>query len=142
MSQVPASTRTTPAQRRCPKAINPAAKNMSATPTTVTWLGVSGVRPSAVISASACRRTQASNRVVNIRHLQLHRGLRGLCLARLLVDVDDLGRDPVPRVAPSLFQAIVGEPVPKLRVAGQDHERRRELAPVLGLHGDAVLAGL
>src|SRR2546422_1532550 len=77
MSQVPAKMSTTPAQRSCPNAASPAARNVSASPTTVTWFGVSGVRPSAVIKASAWRRTHASNRVVNTSHLHRLRGLGG-----------------------------------------------------------------
>src|SRR5260370_40239469 len=107
MSHVAARIRTSPAQRRCPNAISPAAKKVRARPTTVTWLGVSGVRPSALINASAWRRNQASNRVVNTRHLQLSRGLCCKDFARLLVDVDDVRRHPVPRIAVGLLHAIV-----------------------------------
>src|SRR5215467_5783233 len=135
MSHVPARISTTPAHRRWPNAISPAAKKVRATPTTVTWLGVSGVRPSAVISLSALRRTQASNRVVNTGHLQLSCRLRGECAARLLINVDNLCRDPVPGVASGLLDAVVREPMAKLRVSGEDHEGRRKLAPVLRRHG-------
>src|SRR5207302_11358956 len=140
MSQVPAKIRTTPAQRSCPNAASPAARNVSASPTTVTWFGVSGVRPSAVIKASAWRRTQASNRVVNTGHLHRLGRVGGEREARLLVDLDDLGRHQVPRVATRLLQRLIGEPAPQLRVTGEDDQRRSQLAPAVGLHGDAVAA--
>src|SRR5437773_11190814 len=114
MSHVPATTRTTPAHRSCPKATSPAAKTVRATPTTVTWLGVRGERPSAEISASAWRRTPASNRVVNSCHLHFHRGLGCKRLARLVVDLDHLGRAAVPGVASSLLHSLVGQPAPVL----------------------------
>src|SRR2546430_8245468 len=107
MSQVPAKIRTTPAQRSCPNAASPAATTVSPKPTTVTWFGVSGVRPSAVINASARRRTQASNRVVNIGHLQRLWAARGEGLARLLVNLDDLGRHAVPGVSARLVERVV-----------------------------------
>src|SRR5207248_8503463 len=129
---------TPPAQRRDPTATATAARNVRATPTTVTWLGVSGVRPSAVIRASAWRRTQASNRVVNTCHLHLSRGLGGKLPARLVIDLDDLSRDCLPRVPARLLHPIVAEPVAQLAVARQDDQRSRELTPVLRRHGDAV----
>src|SRR2546430_12914960 len=138
MSQVPAKIRTTPAQRSCPNAASPAARNVSASPTTVTWFGVSGVRPSAVIKASACRRTQASNRVVNTGHLQRFCGSDGQRLASLLVDLDDLGSNQLPRVTARLLPPVVGEPATELRPAREDHQTRSELAPALRLHADAV----
>src|SRR5690242_18652243 len=98
MSHVPAKTSTKPAQRSWPNATSPAATNVSPRPTTVTWFGVRGVRPSADTSASAWRRTQASNRVVNTGHLQCPGRLRGQRLASLLVDLHDLGGHHVPRV--------------------------------------------
>src|ERR1700676_90722 len=105
MSHVPAKIRTTPAHCRWPKAISPAATKVSATPTTVSWFGVKGTRPTADIKASAWRRTQASNRVVNMTLLGvLRHGLRGF--ARFLVDLDHLRGDCVPRVAPCLLVPI------------------------------------
>src|SRR5437588_12276755 len=142
MSQVPAKIRTTPAQRNCPNAASPAATTVSAKPTTVTWFGVSGVRPSAVISASARRRTQASNRVVNICHLKRPWAAGREGLARLLVDLDDLRRHAVPGVAARLAKRVITHPPPQLTIARQDDERCRQLAPVVGLHRDAVLPRL
>src|SRR5437879_10724595 len=108
MSHVPAKISTTPAHRRWPKATRPAARKVSPRPTTVTWLGVIGLRPSADTSASAWRRTQASNRVVNTGHLQCCRRSCGECLTRLLVDLDDLRCDKLPRVASGLLNRVVG----------------------------------
>src|SRR5438046_48810 len=119
-----------------------AARNVSATPTTLTWFGVSGLRPSADTSAWAWRRTQASNRVVNTRHLQRPGRLRGKRLPCFLVDLDDLCRDCVPRVASGLLQRVLAQAPAQLGVARQDDQRRRQLPPVLRRHGDAVLAGL
>src|SRR5690349_23201733 len=113
MSHVPARIRTTPAQRSWPNAIRPDAKNVSTTPTTVTWFGVRGDRPSAEISASAWRRTQASNRVVNIGHLHRRSWPARHRLAGFVVDVDDIGRHRRPRVATGLFHRVVAEPSPQ-----------------------------
>src|SRR5690349_25155357 len=88
MSHVPAKISTIPAQRSWPNAASPDAKNVRARPTNVTWFGVRGVRPSAASSASAWRRTQASKRVVNTRHLQFSSRRGGEGLARVVVDVD------------------------------------------------------
>ena len=96
MSHVPAKMSTTPAQRSWPNAARPAATQVRANPTTVTWLGVMGERPSAAISASACLRTQASNRVVNTAHLQRGYELPGESLARVQIDLDHLGGDVLP----------------------------------------------
>src|SRR5437868_1839100 len=123
MSHVPAKMRTTPAQRSWPNAARPAARNVSARPTTVTWFGVNGVRPSAVISASARLRTQASNRVVNTAYLQGRHRLRGESFARVLIDVDDVRGNQLPRVAARLLERIVGKPAAELLVAGQDDQR-------------------
>src|SRR4029077_13622529 len=98
MSHVPAKISTTPAHLSWPNAARPAARKVIPVPMNVTWFGVRGVRPSAVTSASARRRTQASNRVVNTAHLQVGRMRRRQRRARLLVDADDLGRHAVPRV--------------------------------------------
>src|SRR5690348_2039573 len=138
MSHVPAKIRTTPAHRRCPNAARPAASTVSAKPTTVTWFGVSGVRPSAVMSASARRRTHASNRVVNTRHLQSAGRLRGERLARFLVDLDDLGHDGGPRIATRLADRVLGHARAEVAVTRQDDQRRGQLAPVARLDGDAV----
>src|SRR6267143_3584698 len=101
MSIVPATIRTTPAQRSWPSAVNTAATNVSATPITVIWFGVKGMRPSADINASARRRTQSSNRVVNIQLLDLAGGG-----ARLLVNLDDLRGDYLPPKATSLLVPV------------------------------------
>src|SRR5436190_22919908 len=142
MSHVPAKMSTMPAQRSCPAAASPAATKVSARPTTVTWFGVSGVLPRAVIRASAWRRTQASNRVVNIAHLQHGQGLRGKRSASLLVDLDHLGGDDLPRVAARLVQPILRKARSQLGVAGKDDQRCGELSPVLWRHRDAVAPGL
>src|SRR2546430_528589 len=138
MSHVPAKMSTTPAQRSWPNAARPAARKVSPRPTTVTWFGVRGVRPNAAISASACLRTQASNRVVNTAYLQRRQGFRGECPARVLIDVDDLGSDQLPRVAARLLERVVAKPRAQLRVASEDDERGGQLAPVLRRHRDAV----
>src|SRR5690349_11435015 len=137
MSHVPATMRTMPAQRSWPIATSPAAKNVNASPTTVTWFGVNGVRPSAFINASALRRTHASNRVVNTAYLQGRDGLRGARFAGVDVDIDDLRRDGLPRVASRLLERVRGKTRAELGVAREDHERGRELAPVLRRHSDA-----
>src|SRR5207253_5049272 len=102
-------------------------------PTTVTRCGVRGVRPSAETSASACLRTQASNRVVNTRHLQCPGRLSGQRFARFLVNLDDLAGDQIPGVATCLLQRVVGKPRTEVVVAGKNHKRGGELAPVLRL---------
>ena len=66
---------------------------------TVIWLGVMGMRPSADINASARRRTQASNRVVNIYLLDPPCGRH----SRLFVDLDDLRSHDVPSEAVRLL---------------------------------------
>src|SRR5579864_7135104 len=114
MSQVPAKISTTPAHRSCPKATRPDAKKVSARPTTVIWLGVIGKRPIAVITASARRRTHASNLVVNTAHLQSLQRLLDGHAARLLVDLQHLRRDRDPRVAPRLLDRIHANPAAQL----------------------------
>src|SRR4029078_8974454 len=103
MPHVPAKIRTPPAHRSCPAAARPAAANVSARPTTVTWFGVRGVRPRGVIRAAAWRRTQASTRVVNTAYLQYSCRPRSQRCASLLVDLDDLGGDELPRGAARLL---------------------------------------
>src|SRR5437764_15151038 len=102
MSKVPPNARTTPAQRSWPAPARIAARNAIEVPTTVIWFGVTGSEASADINLSAWRRTQASNRVVNIDHLKAG-FVRSRGLARhlpgLFVDLDDLRRDRRPRVA-------------------------------------------
>src|SRR4029077_511375 len=98
----PANARTTPPQRSWPNAASTAATKVRATPMTVIWLGVTGMRPSAVISASARRRTQASNRVVNMDLL----GATGDHRHRLFVDLDDLRRHRLPSVATGFLVAV------------------------------------
>src|SRR5579859_6724860 len=110
MSQVPAKMRTTPAQRNWPNAARPDARTVAQRPTTVTWFGVSGTRPAADISASARRRTQASNRVVNICHLDVPGRLRGGHLDRFLVDLDHLRRHRIPRVPTGLLERVSAHP--------------------------------
>src|SRR5712692_2509424 len=98
MSHVPAKISTTPAHLSCPKAASEAATKVRTRPTTVIWFGVKGTRPTADIKASALRRTQASNRVVNMAYLSF----RGWLLCRLtcpLVHLDHLRGDRLPRVA-------------------------------------------
>src|SRR3989442_13917891 len=142
MSQVPAKISTMPAQRSCPNATSPAARKVSASPTTVTWFGVRGVRPSAVIKASACLRTQASNRVVNTTHLHCLGRVGGERAAGVLVNLDDLGGNEVPRVATCLLQRVVGKPAAQVGITRGDDERGGKFAPVGRLPGHAVLAGL
>src|SRR5712664_1235450 len=122
MSNVPANARTTPAQRRSPNDVRTAATNVSATPTTVIWLCVTGMRPSADINASARRRTQASNRVVNIDLLDS----TGLCpdaagrSLGLLIDLDDLGGYGLPPKSACLLVSVIAHPAPKIGVPGKD----------------------
>src|SRR5579859_5653196 len=99
MSKVPPTASTTPPQRSWPNATRRAAMNVSAVPMTVTWFGVTGRRASADINLSACRRTHASNRVVNIHHLTA--AFEGP--AGLLVDLDHLLGHRLPRVPPRLL---------------------------------------
>src|SRR5260370_36420044 len=141
MSQVPAKIRTTPARSRWPNAASVAAMNVNTNPTTVTWFGVSGTRPAAAITASARRRTQASNRVVNMSLPWLARSfVRGL--ACFFVDLDHLRRDSVPRVAPRFVVPVRSHPASQLGVPGQDDQRRTQLGPALGPHRKAVVPRL
>src|SRR5229473_5137510 len=133
MSQVPAKIRTTPARSRWPNAASVAAMNVNTNPTTVTWFGVNGTRPAAAIKASARRRTQASNRVVNMLLPWLPSGL-----ARLLVDLYHLRRDSVPRVAPRLLMPVTAHASSECGVSSQDDQRRAKLGPSLGAHRQAV----
>src|SRR5258708_8782362 len=133
MSHVPAKISTTPAQRSWPNATNVAATNVSIKPTTVTWFGVKGTRPIAAIKASARRRTQASNRVVNMLLPWLPSGL-----ARFLVNLYHLRRDSVPRVAPRLLMPVSTHASSECGVSGQDDQRRAQLGPSLGAHRQAV----
>src|SRR5207248_11179056 len=128
MSNVPANASTSPAGRSCPVPASNAARNVRAVPTTVIWFGVTGSRPRADIRLSAWRRTQASNRVVNM-HLLEHAGRRRA--PRLLVYLDDLGRDRGPRIARRLGEACRAHPRPKLAVAGENDQRGAELGPTL-----------
>src|ERR1700688_2855224 len=127
MSQVPAKISTTPAHCQWPKAMSPAATNVSSSPTTVTWFGVNGTRPIAAINASARRRTQASNRVVNMLLPRLVRGL-----ARLLIDFNHLRRDSAPGVAPRLLVPVSPHACSELGVPRQDDQSRSQLGPSLG----------
>src|SRR6266700_3341461 len=137
MSNVPAKARTTPPHRSCPDATSTAAANVSAVPTTVIWFGVTGSRLSAVISACARRRTQASNRVVNIHHLSRHHLSLRAHLARFLVYLQDLRRDLLPCITAGLLDPVVAHPAPQRRVARQDDQGRAELSPGFRPHGQA-----
>src|SRR5260370_9734666 len=87
MSKAPANASPPPPHRSWPNAVSTAATNVSPVPTTVIWFGVTGSRCRADISASAWRRTHASNRVVNIDHLSGPGSLsHGAAPARFLVD--------------------------------------------------------
>src|SRR5450759_5631359 len=141
MSHVPAKIRTTPAHRSWPKATRNAAANVSATPTTVTWFGVKGTRPTADIRASALRRTQVSNRVVNMS-LPWLPGRVACGLARFFVNLDHLCRDSIPGVPAGLFVPERAHPTSQLGVPSQDDQRRTELSPSLRAHRQAVAAGL
>src|ERR1700694_5584227 len=114
--------------------MSPAAAKVSTNPTTVTWFGVNGTRPTAAIKASALRRTQASNRVVNMLLPWLPSRL-----ARFLVNLDHLRRHGVPRVAPGLRMAVRAHARPQLRVPRQDDQRRPQLGPSLRAHRQAVV---
>src|SRR4029077_12827270 len=145
MSKVPANARTKPPQRRWPSAASTAAPNVSATPMTVIWLGVIGMRPTADINASARRRTQVSNRVVNIHLLELSCGgvdpAQGHCY-RLVVDLDDLRRHDVPPKAAGFLVPVGAHAAPEVGVPRKDDQRRTELGPTLWLHGHAVATRL
>src|ERR1700686_2455306 len=114
----------------------PAATNVSIKPTTVTWFGVKGTRPTAAIKASALRRTQASNRVVNMLLPWLSSGL-----ARFLVNLYHLRRDCVPCVAPCLLMPVCPHARPERGVAGQDDQGGAQLGPSLRAHRQAVVPG-
>src|SRR6202035_5968317 len=120
MSHVPAKIRTTPAQRSSPNATRNAAKNVRRTPTTVTWFGVNGTRPMADINRSARRRTQASNRVVNIDLLSFCCLVRGL--ARFLVHLDHLRGDSIPRIAARFLVSVCAHAGSELGIPGQDDQ--------------------
>src|SRR5258706_10584784 len=137
MSNVQENASTTPAQRSSPNAARTAARKVNSVPTTVIWLGVTGRRPNAAINRSAWRRTQASNRVVN---MALHRTSR--CRARLFVHLDHLRRHRRPRVLLGLLESSRAHAAPQLGVAGQDDQGRAQLGPALGANGEAVLPGL
>src|SRR5712692_11074137 len=99
MSNVPAKASTTPPHRSWPNAVRTAATNVSAVPTTVIWFGVTGSRRTADINASACRRTQASNRVVNIHHLKFPYGVSPFAQPPgLLIDAHDPRSDLLPGI--------------------------------------------
>src|SRR5260370_34882531 len=130
MSKVPEKDSTTPPHRRWPNAVSTAAAKVSAVPTTVIWFGVTGSRWIADMSASAWRRTHASNRVVNIDHLSRSDGLSlGAQLARFLVDSHDLRGNLLPGIAASLLQTVSAHSEPQLLIARQDTERRAQLPP-------------
>src|SRR6266852_1123001 len=143
MSNVPAKASMTPPHRRSPNAVSTAATKVSAVPTTVIWFGVTGSRWSADIRASAWRRTQASNRVVNIHHLP---GAHRLSLfaqpARFPINVHDLRSDLLPGIAARLLQTVSAHPASQLLIAREDDQGRAKLGPTLWGHRQAVPAGL
>src|SRR5260370_28175717 len=97
MSKVPAKASTTPPHRSWPNAVSTAAAKVSAVPTTVIWFGVTGSRWIADMSASAWRRTHASNRVVNTDHLSRSDDPSLAAQpARFLVDSHDLSGTLLP----------------------------------------------
>src|SRR3981189_3304021 len=145
MSQGPATISTTPAQRSSPKATSVAATNVSSSPTTVTWFGVKGTRPSADIKASALRRTHASNRVVNkALFLSLRLQSRGepCRLASFFVDLDHLRSDGIPGIPSRLLMSVGAHATAQLGIPGQDDQGRTELGPSLRADCQAVAAGL
>src|SRR5260370_26006050 len=103
MSKVPAKASTTPPHRSWPNAVSTAATNVSPVPTTVIWFGVTGSRCKADISASAWRRTHASNRAVNIDHLSRLGALsHSADVARFVVD----SHDPRGGLLPGLAMSV------------------------------------
>src|SRR5580765_203267 len=96
------------------------------------------MRPTAFISDSARRRTQASNRVVNMYLLGAAGGRR----SRLLVDLDDLRGHGIPSEAAGLLVAVSAHPAPQVGVSGEDDQCRPQLGPALRLHGHAVVTRL
>src|SRR4030088_2897792 len=137
MSNVPAKIHTTPAHRRWPNATSIEAANVSPSPITVIWFGVTGSRRTADIKVSAWRRTPASNRAVNIAPLNP----AGDGRSRLVVNLDNLGRHYLPCVTARLLVSVGGHPPAQLRVPGQGEQRRAQLRPSLGLHRQAVTTG-
>src|SRR5258708_33930962 len=127
MSHVPAKISTTPAQRSWPNATNVAATHVRLKPTMVPWFGVGGTRPIAAIKASARRRTQASNRVVNMPLPWLPCGL-----ARFLVNLYHLRRDSVPRVAPRFLVPVSTHASSEAGASGRNDDRPAHLGPPLG----------
>src|SRR4030088_1839773 len=91
----------------------------------------------AAIRASARRRTQASNRVVNIAHLGVPYFLSG-CADCLLVSLDHLRRDSFPRVPLGLFVPIGADAAAPLGIPGQDDQCGTEFGPPLGADGQTV----
>src|SRR5712664_1425592 len=143
MSNVPAKARTTPPHRSGPPAVSTAATNVSAVPTTVIWFGVTGRRRSADINASAWRRTQASNRVVNIHHLSgTDSFLSSAELTRLVVDSDDPAGDLLPGIPASLLETVGAHPASQLLIAREHDQGGAKLGPNLRAHGQAVTARL
>src|SRR5712692_10434719 len=143
MSNVPAKASTTPPHRSWPNAVSTAATNVSAVPTTVIWFGVTGSRRSADISVSACRRTQASNRVVNIHQLSFVHSLSLFAQPPgFSIDVHDLRGDFLPGIAARLLETVCAHPPSQLLVARQNNQRSAELGPALWAHRQAVAAGL
>src|ERR1700686_180747 len=137
MSHVPARISTTPAQCSWPNAISDAATKVRIMPTTVTWFGVRGTRPTADINASARRRTQASNRVVNM-HLLSQLRCEYRSLARLLIHLDHLRRHCLPCVAAGLLMPVGAHPSSQVSITREDDQGSAQLGPALGTDGQAV----
>src|ERR1700716_2190374 len=115
--------------------------NVSTSPTTVTWFGVKGTRPMADIKASALRRTQASNRVVNMILLALPCPVT--CqLACFPVNLDHLRRDSLPRVPARLLMSVGAYSRSKVRVPGEDDQCGSQLSPSLWANRQAVFTVL
>src|SRR5581483_658529 len=138
MSKVPPNASTMPAASSCPAATRIAARKAIDVPTTVIWFGVTGSDARRDMKRSAFRRTQASNRVVNMHHLKFrHAGARGI--SRLAVDLQHLLGDGAPRIALRLRVSGGTHPLAQLLIARKDHERGAELGPALRLDREAVL---
>src|SRR5581483_6815322 len=138
MSKVPPNASTMPAASSCPAATRIAARKAIDVPTTVIWFGVTGSDARRDMKRSAFRRTQASNRVVNMHHLKL-RDAGASLLARLPVDLQHLLGHGAPRISLRLRVPEGAHALAQLLVPCKDDERGAELGPALRLDGEAVL---